>query len=118
MLRSVTKNLLFRQSSPKTTLITYYEYIKLTTSYFLTFNKPLNAGEKIFSEGDFSFPFYIIVASDETAETAGVEVLKDAGGSERLMTRLHRGLTFFFLMHSIQNVSSLSNRIKCVEIVS
>ena len=49
------------------------------------------AGEKIFSEGDFSFPFYIIVASDETAETAGVEVLKDAGGSERLMTRLHRG---------------------------
>ena len=44
----------------------------------------LVVGEKIFSEGDFSFPFYIIVASDETAETAGVEVLKDAGGSERL----------------------------------
>lgn len=53
----------------------------------------LVVGEKIFSEGDFSFPFYIIVASDETAETAGVEVLKDAGGSERLMTRLHRGMT-------------------------
>jgi hypothetical protein len=49
------------------------------------------AGEKIFSEGDYSFPFYIIVASDETAEIAGVEVLKDAGGAERLMTRLHRG---------------------------
>jgi hypothetical protein len=53
------------------------------------------AGEKIFSEGDYSFPFYIIVASDETAEIAGVEVLKDAGGAERLMTRLHRGTASF-----------------------
>ena len=54
-------------------------------------------GEKIFSEGDLSFPFYIVVASDETVDIAEVEVLKDAGGSERLMTRLHRGS--FFLLH-------------------
>ena len=37
-------------------------------------------GEKIFSEGDLSFPFYIVVASDETVDIAEVEVLKDAGG--------------------------------------
>ena len=33
-----------------------------------------------------------MVASDETVDIAEVEVLKDAGGSERLMTRLHRGM--------------------------
>ena len=64
-------------------------------------------GEKIFSEGDLSFPFYIVVASDETVDIAEVEVLKDAGGSERLMTRLHRGL--FFFLHSFLSLSLLNS---------
>lgn len=38
-----------------------------------------------------SLPFYIVVGSEETADTAEVEVLKDAGGHEKLMTRLRRG---------------------------
>lgn len=37
------------------------------------------------------------MASDETVDIAEVEVLKDAGGAERLMTRLHRG-SFIFLV--------------------
>mmetsp|Transcript_20171 Transcript_20171/g.19484 ORF Transcript_20171/g.19484 Transcript_20171/m.19484 type:complete len:2393 (+) Transcript_20171:111-7289(+) len=51
-------------------------------------------GEKIFSENEMSLPFYFVVASEETADTAEVEVLKDAGGSEKLMTRLRRGQYF------------------------
>jgi hypothetical protein len=64
---------------------------KYTKIEALIFYVSFIPGEKIFSENEMSLPFYFVVASEETADSAEVEVLKDAGGSEKLMTRLRRG---------------------------
>lgn len=58
-----------------------------------------------------SLPFYIVVGSEETADTAEIEVLKDAGGSEKLMTRLRRGeythlfITYAYMCADLQTLS-------------
>jgi hypothetical protein len=58
-----------------------------------------------------SLPFYIVVGSEETADTAEIEVLKDAGGSEKLMTRLRRGeytssfITYAYMCADLQILS-------------
>lgn len=61
-----------------------------------------NPGEIVILEGDTGGDMYVVVASDETADTAEVEVVNGniLAGTEVFLTRLHRGQYFgqkFFL---------------------
>jgi DNA polymerase elongation subunit (family B) len=53
-------------------------------------------GQLIFEEGALHFDFYIVIATEETFETAEVEIVAGniLAGTEVFLTRLHRGQIF------------------------
>lgn len=53
-----------------------------------------NPGDIIFRQNELSFEMYFVVASEETAKVAEVEVIQSTDGSDKSLTRLLRGQLF------------------------
>ena len=71
-----------------------------------------HAGERIITEGDIGNDCYFVVATDETAHLAEVEVVNQnlVAGTEVFLTRLHRGQYFgqkFFLTRRVVSAIKL-----------